>query len=328
MKISELQKIRDERTDNYSVDPDSWEEEQEYIHQHTGVFYENYESWKNHVKSGLLEYIDKVLRYKPIEDDTTLGGKVLSALCIPKDLMFYGKQPTNLLKDTSPDYAKLISVEANAHCPMCSYFGLPAYHSIREWVRVYPAKDGSGMPNAECKLFVDARNELRVDGNYIGCIGGFSEKIVIEAYKLEELYVPSKASIVDEYYSKTDQCYITGEIAVNPQKEHFYTSALGHAYIIYHRDGRYENNIMKASKTANQSKSDTMPEEFLPEERYKAALKSNNFGKIPETLADGRNAYAVELVRKHIKKIMEYVNEERVHKEAKIRWIENFIKRV
>jgi hypothetical protein len=85
---------------------------------------------------------------------------------------------------------------------------------------------------------------------------------------------------------------------------------------------------MKASKTANQSKSDTMPEEFLPEERYKAALKSNNFGKIPETLADGRNAYAVELVRKHIKKIMEYVNEERVHKEAKIRWIENFIKRV
>jgi len=325
MEITELQKIKEERTDNYSVDPDNWEKEQEYIHQHKGVFYKNYESWKNHVKFELLEYIDKVLRYKPIEDDTKLGGKVLSALGISKDLIFFGK-PTNLLKDTDSDYVKLRDDEANVYCPMCSYFGLPAYHPIREWVRIYPSKDGSSMYNGECKLFVDPRNELRVDGNYDGCIGGFSEKIVIEAYKLEELHVPSKASIVDEYYSKTKQCYITGEIAVNPQKEHFYTSALGHAYIIYHRDGRYENNIMKASKTANQSKSDTMPEEFLPEERYKAALKSNNFGKIPETLADGRNAYAVDLVRKHIKKLMEYVNKERVHKEAKIRWIENFIR--
>ena len=325
MKISELQKIRDERTDNYSVDPDSWEEVQEYIYQHTGVFYENYDSWKDHVKSELLEYTVKVLRYKPIEDDTTLGGKVLSALGISKDLIFFGK-PTNLLKDTDSDYVKLRDDEANVYCPMCSYFGLPAYHPIREWVRIYPSKDGSSMYNGECKLFVDPRNELRVDGNYDGCIGDFSEKIVIEAYKHEGLVVPLKKDIVEEFYSKTDKCYITGEIVVNPQKEHFFPSAKGNPYIIYHRDGRYENNIMKASKTANQSKSDTMPEEFLPEERYKAALKSNNFGKIPETLADGRNAYAVELVRKHIKKIMEYVNKERVHKEAKIRWIENFIR--
>ena len=99
MEITELQKIKEERTDNYSVDPDNWEKEQEYIHQHKGVFYKNYESWKNHVKSELLEYIDKVLRYKPIEDDTKLGGKVLSALGISKDLIFFGK-PTNLLKDT------------------------------------------------------------------------------------------------------------------------------------------------------------------------------------------------------------------------------------
>ncbi len=324
MKITELQKIKKERTDNYSVDPDNWEKEQEYIYQHTGVFYENYDSWKDHVKSELLEYIVKVLRYKPIEDDTRLGGKVLSALGISKDFIFFGK-PSNLLKDTNPDYVKLRDDEANVHCPMCEHFGLPAYHPVREWVRIYPSKDGSSMYNGECKLFIDARNNLRVPDNFLGCVGNFSERVVIKAYKYEGLVVPLKKDIVEEFYSKTDKCYITGKIAINPQKEHFYPSAKGNAYIIYHKDGTYENNIMKAGKIGNQSKSDTMPKEFLTEKRYKAALKANNIKKIPETLADGRNAYAVELVRKHKKKLLEYVNEERENKDAKIRWIENFI---
>ena len=172
MEISEILKLKEERTDNYSVDPDNWEKEQEYIYQNTGVFYKTYKSWKNYVKRGLLEFIDKA--NISIVDDTKLGGNVLSALGISKDFIFFGK-PTNLLKDTSPDCVKLRDDEANAYCPMCSHFGLPAYHSISEWVKVYPTKDGGSMFNAECRLFIDSRNELRVTGNYDGYIGAFSE---------------------------------------------------------------------------------------------------------------------------------------------------------
>ena len=308
-QLKEFKKTSDSSKEKYEHTP----EDINYIYEKSGKYIATYYNW--------VEYGNNILIDEYLKDRKQKGKPIIPRNANMWALTNYGVRLKDIHFSSTNLYGE--QFEYMVHCRSCELFGLPAYHPL-SWVRMYPTSNGA--INGECRFFINSRNSMRVPSNYDGCIGGFSEKIVIEAYKLEELYVPSKASIVDEYYSKTDQCYITGEIAVNPQKEHFYTSALGHAYIIYHRDGRYENNIMKASKTANQSKSDTMPEEFLPEERYKAALKSNNFGKIPETLADGRNAYAVDLVRKHIKKLIEYVNKERVHKEAKIRWIENFIR--
>jgi hypothetical protein len=330
MKISELQKIRDERTDNYSVDPDSWEKVQEYIYQHTGVFYKTYESWKNHVKSELLEYIDKVLRYKPIEDDTKLGGKVLSALGIPKDFMFYGK-PANLLKDTSPDYVKLISVEANAYCPMCSHFGLPAYHSIREWVRVYPAKDGSSMHNGECKLFVDARNELRVDGNYDGQVSGFFERLCIDVMKMKysNLKHPTQRDVLDRHFNKDNEpCYICDGHDLVWEKEHFYMRAAGFSFYWIDSDGNIQFNILKSCEGCNRGtngKGSQSPQEYFGE-NYNSYCDMYNMPKEPKVTANGNNWVMVQDMIEYKEYCFDYINQRSDgNKEKYLKMFENFI---
>jgi hypothetical protein len=307
-----------------------WEEDKKYIKKYTGFKGSEDEWYQNCLK---IVFDDLKMDIQKQKDASLYSFFPNCATNILPDITeieedYYGKQFSkfgikNKYNATSKELEKTNS-KVKTPCLFCKTVGLPAIHPA-SWVKFYRGKSGDYIPG-RCKFQHKVETRMRKPHHFNGCIGDFSERIVIEAYKHEGLYVPSKASIVEEYYSKTNQCYITGETAVDPQKEHLHPSARGHAYIVYDRDGTYINNIMKASKTSNQSKSDTMPEEFLSEERYEAALKSNNIKKIPETLADGRNAYAVELVRKHKEKLIEYVNKERVHKEAKIRWIENFIR--
>ena len=307
-QLKEFKKTSDSSKEKY----EHTSEDRKYIFENLEKYIATYDEWVKYVKDILLD------RY--LEDRKQKGYEIILRKSGMWALSNYGVRLKDIYFFSMNLYGE--QFEPMVHCRSCKLLGLPAYHPL-SWVRMYPTSE-DGVINGECRFFINSRNFMRIPPNFNGCIGDFSERIVIEAYKLEGLYVPSKASIVDEFYSKTDKCYITGEIAINPQKEHFYPSAKGNSYIIYHKDGTYENNIMKASKNDNQSKRDTMPEEFLSDERYQAALKGNNFKKIPETLADGRNAYAVELVRKHKEKLIEYVNKERVNKEAKLRWIENF----
>ncbi len=286
-----------------------WKIDKEYIKEHIGYDgSENqcYREWKEKV----IITLDQ--EFGSIEKDIDYYGKSMTRFTIPNRILVTSKEIVE----------KNIAVDVM--CPFCKLVGMPHIHSAG-MVKFYRGVDGKLTPG-KCKYFHKIETRLREKPHFDGQIGDFSERIVIEAYKHEVLYVPSKAFIVKEFYSKTDKCYITGVIAVDPEKEHFWASSLGNPYIIYHRDGTYENNIMKASRTPNQSKRATTPEEFLSAERYEAAIKSNNIKKIPETFEDGRNVYSVELVRKHLDVLIKYVEEERQKQEVKIRWIENFIR--
>tara|TARA_B100001123_G_C15267161_1_gene1008874 strand:+ start:422 stop:1294 length:873 start_codon:yes stop_codon:yes gene_type:complete len=277
---------------------------------------------KDYIKTHLsLDFVDKdeFIQYclnRVIDDmEETYGPNVD---IYGKGFSIYGI--TNTLGISSKEIEKTKHLhKIKIDCPFCKFIGLPEGHPVT-WIKFYKTCPG------RCKYYHLVETRLRKPHHFDGQIGDFSEKIVIKAYELEGLYVPSKASIVKEFFSERTKCYITDEDAVDPEKEHFWPSSLGNPYIVYHRDGTYEVNIMKASKLPNKKKDATMPKEYLTAERYEAALKLNNITKIPEFFKDGRNIYSVKLVRKHQDALIKYVTEERRKQDTKLRWIKKFIR--
>ena len=282
-----------------------WNRDKYYIETNLPLNFVDKDAFIQYLLNRVIDDIEKT--YGP---DVDIYGKGFSTYGIKNNLRLSSKE----IEKTKHLH------KIKMKCPFCKFIGLPESHFIT-WIKFYKT-----LSVGRCKYYHLVETRLRESHHFDGQIGDFSETVVIKAYELEGLYVPSKTSIVKESYSKTDQCYITGETAIDPEKEHFWPSSRGNPYIVYHPDGTYENNIMKASETANKKKDATMPKEYLTAERYEAALKLNNIKKIPEFFKDGRNIYSVKLVRKHLDAIIEYVKEERLKQDPKLRWIEKFIK--
>jgi hypothetical protein len=242
-----------------------WKIDKKYIKKHTG-FDGSEDEWYAFCKETVIDNINDDIEKEKNSSimsffpgcNTNISPDITENETGPDK---YGSQLTkygikNRFKATSKELEKSNS-KAKVKCLFCKTVGLPDEHPA-SWVKFYRGVSGVYV-QGRCKFHHKVETRMRERHHHNGSIGAFMEELVIWAYKKEGLNFPSKRQVVELIYTQTDKCYITGKIAVNPEKEHFWNQANGNPYVIFHEDGKYDYNILKASSIPNRSKRATSP---------------------------------------------------------------------